>query len=363
MILRAFQTINNPGRNSSIDIFRCMAIVSVVLYHFNHRLAYGFLGVDLFFVISGFLIGGILTKEFEDKGKIGFWKFFLQRGFKIWPSYFAFLFFGNFIAWFFYHSTHPEQVIPLWDIKRYLFFYQNYTGQPFHWSFDHIWSLCVEEHFYILLPCMFLLVQYFVSDRNKTKTLFVLVSIAIVAGITFKFFSYYFTHSHDTHSATHNRLDVLAWGVLLNLVVRYGGEKLKTTWFKWFVFIMGVSIFTVALYFAVFYDHVLYENIYLLSIVPFAFFCMLLGAHDADLSRLKPLRFVAYYSYNWYLWHPVFVIFLTEHLGNTTAGLLVYLGLTFLVAMLATLLIEEPFLKARKTIFDRVRNKRPAPAP
>ena len=123
--LRVFETINNNNRISSVDIFRSLAIISVVIFHFNNQLPFGFLGVDLFFVISGLLVGGLLTKEFINGNKISFLKFFLQRGFKIWPSYYAFLLFGSFIALYLYHTTNPDQIIPLWDLKRYLFFYQS----------------------------------------------------------------------------------------------------------------------------------------------------------------------------------------------------------------------------------------------
>lgn len=355
--LKVFQTINNTDRISSVDIFRSLAIISVVIFHFNHQLPFGFLGVDLFFLVSGLLVGGLLTKEFESGNKINFFKFFLQRGFKIWPSYYAFLLFGGLIALYFYHTTNPDQIIPLWDLKRYLFFYQNYTGLPFHWSFDHVWSLCVEEHFYVLLPIMFLIIQHFIKDKHKIKTLFMFVSLTIIAGIVFKHFSYFLTNSKDTYSATHNRIDALAWGVLLNLVITYYGEKIKSLWFALFSFASGLFIFIAALSFQISYDNVLFEKIYFHSVIPFSFFLMLLGLYYVDFSKLKPLRFIAYYSYNWYLWHPIFVIFITRHIGNTMTGLFIYLIVTFLIAVIATVFIEETFLRKRKVVLDKIFTK------
>jgi peptidoglycan/LPS O-acetylase OafA/YrhL len=355
--LKVFQTINNPDRISSVDIFRSLAIISVVIFHFNRQLPFGFLGVDLFFLISGLLVGGLLTKEFENGNKINFFKFFLQRGFKIWPSYYAFLLFGELIALYFYHTTNPDQIIPLWDLKRYLFFYQNYTGLPFHWSFDHVWSLCVEEHFYVLLPIMFLIIQHFIKDKHKIKTLFMFVSLTIIAGIVFKHFSYFLTNSKDTYSATHNRIDALAWGVLLNLIITYYGEKIKSLRFAILLFASGLFIFIATLSFQISYDNVLFEKIYFHSVIPFSFFLMLLGLYYVDFSKLKPLRFIAYYSYNWYLWHPVFVLFITRHIGNTMTGLFIYLIVTFLIAIIATVLIEETFLRKRKVVLDKIFTK------
>ena len=138
------KVLSSSNRISSLDIWRGIAIISVVLYHFNEALPYGSLGVDLFFVISGLLVGGLLTKPFLNGEKIEFFKFFLRRGFKIWPSYYTFLIVGTIIAILTYKSHNQNQIIPFTDFKRYFLFYQNYTGAPFHWSFDHVWSLCVE---------------------------------------------------------------------------------------------------------------------------------------------------------------------------------------------------------------------------
>jgi peptidoglycan/LPS O-acetylase OafA/YrhL len=355
--LKVFKALNDTNRISSVDFFRSIAIVAVVLFHFNQRLPYGSLGVDLFFVISGLLVGGLLTNELKRGNKIKFFKFVLQRGFKIWPSYYTFILLGSVIALCFYSTTNPDQVIPVWDLKRYLFFYQNYTGVPFHWSFDHVWSLCVEEHFYVMLPVLFLIIQGFVSEKNKMKALFVFVSLTIIMGILFKCLSFFYSNGKDTDVATHNRIDALAWGVLLNLILTHYPEKMKALKFKLTSFFLGFFIFIITLYFSINSNNVIFEKIYFYSIVPFSFFLMLLGLYFVDFSKFKILRFVAYYSYNWYLWHPVFVIYLTRYFGNTLLGLLVYLLVTFLVAFLATIFVEETVLSRRKIVIEKIFKK------
>ncbi len=150
--LKVFKILSAPERVASLDFFRAIAILSVVLFHFNGTLPYGYLGVDLFFVISGTLIGGVLIKRIKSNVRISLVRFILQRGLKIWPSYYGFLLGGSILSYFFISELHPDELIHGKDLIRYLFFYQNYTGIPFHWGFDHVWSICVEEHFYILLP-------------------------------------------------------------------------------------------------------------------------------------------------------------------------------------------------------------------
>jgi peptidoglycan/LPS O-acetylase OafA/YrhL len=204
---------------------------------------------------------------------------------------------------------------------------------------------------------MFLIIQYFIKPKHKIKTLFVFVISTIVTGIIFKHISYFFTNSQDTYSATHNRIDALAWGVLLNLIITYYGEKIKALKFLLFIFSSGLFIFITAIYFSTNYNNILFDKIYLHSIIPISFFLMLLGLYYVNFSKLKPLQFIAYYSYNWYLWHPIFVIFFTKHLGNTPTGLLTYLVVTFFIAVIATILIEETFLKKRNVILDKIFTK------
>ncbi|GAA4458624.1 acyltransferase [Rurimicrobium arvi] len=357
MKFKSLEIINSKDRISSVDIFRSIAIITVVLFHFNFSLPYGYLGVDLFFLISGLLVGGMLVRQLERNEPVHFGRFFLQRGFKIWPSYYVFLLLGNGIAWILYHNTHPEQIIPLWDLKRYVFFYQNYTGKPFHWSFDHVWSLCVEEHFYILLPLMFIVLQRFVALEHRKKMLLVFVILTIAAGMLFKYCSFFFTRSKDTYSATHNRIDALAWGVLLHMAVTRYKDRLRSATLQLPFFGLGVLLFVAALYTNINCGSVLFNRVYFHSIVPLCFFLMLLGLYYVDFSKWKALRFIAYYSYNWYLWHPLFVLFLTAQFGNTPIGLLCFISLTFLIAVIMTTAIEEPALRKRKAILDKLSGK------
>ncbi len=344
--LASIRILNAPERNSTVDVFRGVAIIAVALYHFREVIPLGYLGVDLFFVISGLLVGGLLTRSFARGEKINFPRFFLQRGFKIWPSYFVFLGIGTIIAFY----LAPEQVIPLWDIKRYVFFYQNYTGAPFHWSFDHIWSLCIEEHFYILLPVAYIVLQRLL---NKKRALFGFVGLVILSGIVFKFLALWFTRSKDTYAGTHVRIDALAWGVLLNLVIVYFPQLLKHRRAYLFSLLgLGMGIAAVAIFCNT--GSVFFKNVIFHSLVPICFALMIGGLYYRDLSRLKLLRFIAYYSYNWYLWHPLLSVILRRYIDSTTPGVVCYLSLSFSVAVLFTALVEEPFLRLRKQIIHRI---------
>lgn len=352
--LKVFSIINGGGRNTSVDVFRSMAIIAVVIYHFNITLPYGYLGVDLFFVISGLLIGGLLSKQFVGNQSISFLRFFLSRGFKIWPSYYFFIGLGTVIAYFFYRDLDPSQIIPLWDMKRYLLFYQNFTGLPFHWSFDHVWSLCVEEHFYILLPILYIFVQ---RNFSGERMLFVFVSLVIGLGILCKILALYFTTGKDTYSATYNRVDALAWGVLLSLILNFRPKWLANARTRRRLIWLGGFLFVVNLAIHILFDHKFHQKIIFHSVLPVAFFCILAGTYFIDFSRFRVLRFIAYYSYNWYLWHPIFVLFISHWFGVNFIGLLLYLISTFIMALMTTVFIEEPMMAKREVVLNRLYGK------
>lgn len=90
------------------------------------------------------------------------------------------------------------------------------------------------------------------------------------------------------------------------------------------------------------------------SVVPFAFFVMIMGVYYIDFTKIKFLRILAYYSYNWYLWHPIYVIIVKKYCGATFMGLIVFILISFLTAFVFTILIEEPALKARKVILNKI---------
>ena len=326
--LHSLSILKSPSRISSIDFFRALAILAVIFCHFGHKVNFGYLGVDLFFVISGFLVGGIVVRTTTEGKHTSFLKFILQRGFKIWPSYYFFI-----LILFWYERGFS------WNaMAKYLFFYQNYTGEP-----SHIWSLCVEEHFYILLPLLFIVIQKFEGNMKITMMKATVWSL-IIAGILFKFVSYYYTKSHATFAATHNRLDGLAWGVLLAIRLSENPYVKRT----WLYVVAGIIILSASIAASVY--SLYFENLFLNSLAPIAFYLIMRGLYYVDFSRLRILRFISYYSYNIFLWHALVGGLIIDKLGFSILTLIVYLISAVLVGAAATILIEEPFLRLRGSL-------------
>jgi len=230
---------------------------------------------------------------------------------------------------------------------RYLFFYQNYTGEPFHWSFDHVWSLCVEEHFYIMLPILFLIIRMF---KSKRKLLIISLIFVIILGFGFKYYMLNYTNSQDTYSATHNRIDALAWGVLLNVLINQFSNFLQKNKYLFYFFIIGLIGLSLSIWLNYHLESIFYSKVVYHSVLPLFFTMMILGTYYYDFSKLKIIRILGYYSYNWYLWHPVIVILVSQSLGTGWMALIIYLVLSFIIGVLFTVGIEEPFLRLRKKV-------------
>ena len=123
--------------------------LNAVLRHWKQS---GWVGVDLFFVLSGFLIGGLLFREYRKYGALSFPRFFVRRGLKIYPPFIALV-----VATIVVRICTAEPM--RWrDVLGEFLFLQNYLGK----MWIHTWSLAVEEHFYLLLP----LVLFILIRRN-----------------------------------------------------------------------------------------------------------------------------------------------------------------------------------------------------
>jgi len=163
-------------RSNGLDFVRATAIVWVMIYHAmifdlvpdpdHWFVAFGWMGVDLFFVLSGFLIAGQLIAPFADGSTPDYRKFFARRLLRTLPAYFAVVGIYAFIpaAW------ERQAMQPLW---QFLTFTENllYVADAPK-AFSHVWSLCVEEQFYLLLPAVAALVALRPSAGKARALLF-----------------------------------------------------------------------------------------------------------------------------------------------------------------------------------------------
>src|SRR5579864_5075699 len=220
------------SRNVQLDVLRAIAILLVLSMHLmlvhtprwwealivNH----GWAGVDLFFVLSGYLISGLLFAEFKKTGDIRFKRFAFRRAMKIWPPLYT-LTLGT-LAWRLYHDFSLKPFTPF--LRDVLFLNSYLPG-----TYGQFWSLAVEEHFYILLPlCLFFMLRAAPRDENPFRAIpmvfMIVASLALVArivtAVSFRSFDH-FVHFFPTHL----RIDSLMFGVLLGYYHHFHGVRLQ----------------------------------------------------------------------------------------------------------------------------------------
>lgn len=345
------KALSSQNRQVNIDFFRGCAVLAVVLFHFNGLLPYGNLGVDLFFVISGYLVGGALMRDFLLGREIRFFGFILRRGFKIWPSYYVFLLIGFVLSNVLFSGSLETERLHFSELPRYLFWYRNFTGFPMHFSFDHVWSLCIEEHFYILLPALILTLRAF----RANSTVFVLsLVVTILLAFACKCIMLNFTSSKDTFSMTFNRLDTFSWGILVAYLQFRGKDLASSPVARKVLLLIGIGgvALTIALnesgsipYFKALIMH---------SVLPVCMACVIWSTLSMKNRRwLTPFRVIGYYSYNWYLWNPIVAVSCIHFLGITVTSFGIYLVVSSLLAVVFTHFVEERFLALRNRVIGK----------
>ncbi|NIF06588.1 acyltransferase [Chryseobacterium sp. Tr-659] len=217
-----------------LDHLRAAAIVLVLMYHyraFQHPGwidsigRFGWTGVDLFFVLSGFLISGQLFKEIENNGRFSIKTFYIKRFFRIFPAYF----FTVFLYFTFPFFREREALSSLW---KFVTFTQNYGLDVIHrGTFSHAWSLCIEEQFYLILPLLLLIL----SPMRLFKFLPFFIIMLLSFSVILRWLTWNeFIETADNSSAdfwklwymkiyypTHTRLDGLGIGVLTGYLMQY----------------------------------------------------------------------------------------------------------------------------------------------
>ena len=202
-----------------IDFLRAAAILMVMAYHcppLKKYFYWGWAGVDLFFVLSGFLVSGLIFQELRKRNTFSPFNFLIRRGFKIYPSFYFYLTVILIIQYLNEIIFHNPSRLFLEQILAEIFFFQNYFSGFLYQS----WSLAIEEHFYILLTLLIFLAFKF--DYISLRPVLVTYFLLFVTALYFRHLQYDtpFTY-HDSFYPTHLRMDALFFGVLLSFLYHF----------------------------------------------------------------------------------------------------------------------------------------------
>lgn len=178
----SFETFHQQKFIPNLDGLRGLAIFLVLIHHLptlanpylSNLQPNGRLGVMLFFVISGFLITSLGCKERRESGRFSFWNFYMRRSLRIFPLYYAVLGLVCFLIYVLH--VYPPKVQEEFTAKlpSYLFYYSNLTG-PIQGPYSLVWSLAVEEQFYLF----FALIFFFLPPRASRNVLLSLCLLRI----------------------------------------------------------------------------------------------------------------------------------------------------------------------------------------
>jgi peptidoglycan/LPS O-acetylase OafA/YrhL len=377
-------------RNLQLDVLRGLAILMVLACHsiFVQKPSWnaafiraGWSGVDLFFVVSGFLISGLLFSEYRKTGGIRFRRFAIRRAVKIYPAFYAIVV-VTVAAHFLQHPFSVQDEI--WrHVVHDFFFVQSY----WEGTSGHFWSLSVEEHFYILLPLALFFMIRKAGDRKDDPftaipKVFVTVAAAVLMArlanaktvVPFDWQRHPYVVPFDWErylTPTHLRLDSLLFGVVISYWYHFHRERFSGFAGRYRHAILGAAgVFLSPLLFVSQYDPWMYT--YGFVSVYLGYGCLLTGfLHVSPSALWRPIligfRAIAHigtYSYSIYLWHLTWLdVVVWLNLGHVRflPILLFYVG-AIGVGMVAGKLIEIPALRLRERLFPPTEHCRPIEA-
>lgn len=329
-------------RYRSMDLLRSIAIILVVLAHTVLSygapdnlapLQFGGTGVDLFFVLSGWLLGGLLFKEAEAHGSINVKKFWLRRWMRTFPAYYAVLILSVAQR----YLTKDDVTFP-WE---YFLFLQNY-----HYPLDFFtisWSLSVEEQFYLFIAPLLLVLTRF-NKKYTTITLLILIILPFI----FRQLGWY-----GYGDETHVRIDGCITGVFLAHIY----HQYRTFWLKLTDFMPYIAILSILIYFSFLVGRYfpqlgIHDPDKLFLAILFGSWVMAANANKnwSNVLYVPGSYYIATRSYALYLLHPEMLAILKRFFLDLPFPLYfaMALGGSLVLAEVLYRLVEKPVMDYRE---------------
>jgi peptidoglycan/LPS O-acetylase OafA/YrhL len=336
---------------------RAIAVLCVVLYHFwPGRLTGGYIGVDIFFVISGFLITAHLMRELTATGTVRLGQFWARRARRLLPASLLVLLFCAVAVMSPYlmpTSALPNEVreilastfyVENWYLALNSADYLNHAGSPT--TVQHYWSLSLEEQFYVMWPLIMLLaawigVKWFRGERRRT----VIAALGVVTVVSFVFCVVFtITNPAPAYFVTFGRMWQFGVGALVALVPLLRVRNAIGS------FVLGWAGILMLLYAAFTFDGQTPFPGYMAAL-PTLGAAAVIAASNTDrwwyptrLLAIRPAQFVGDISYSLYLWHwPLIVIAPSVPFwGLTIYHRVALLVLCFVLAWLTKRFVEDP---------------------
>jgi len=356
-------------RNLQLDFLRFCGVALVMIHHLGSITNYpnsgrlvnflnnihhhfqwgGWVGVDLFFVLSGYLVSGLIIKEYQIHGSFNAKTFLIRRGLKIYPTYYIFIVYQFLFSYYFLHK--PQTLSGLFHEAIFVANYFDYNN-------IHLWSISVEEHFYFGLALVFLILIKF--QKVNLKSILIIYFVCLTAGILFRlhnFYSYSIWDFDRDYTRSHIRIDALFLGVVLAFVSNYRKEifnKILINRFRSFYFVLALLFLSTNFVF----NRDTYRLISVVSLalnpVCFGYILILVINYKNPLflKVISPLSFIGMFSYSIYLFHLNFLM-ITDQLFKLGTGpyIVFYFTSSVIGGIIISKCIEYPIIKYRERHF------------
>lgn len=357
-----------------LDGLRAIAVIGIIIYHLNRQwLKGGFLGVDTFFVISGYLITSLLLKEYEETGIINLRQFWTRRIKRLLPAVLALLLVVGLATLIF----EPQQIVRVkhdmlaalfyvsnwWYIAKDVNYFEQFSFMPL----KHLWSLAIEEQFYLLFPFVLVILLLTIKKyRNVTLIFWIVSLISLLAMVIISQPNVGYSR---VYFGTDTRLQTLLLGVILAFM--WPPFKLKANppaVLQRTIDGVGIAglVMLIILFFTVSDNSSWIYNggFYLIS--GMTLFIIASVVHPTSiLARILShpvLVYIGKRSYSLYLWHFAVISFVHIHYTDGQIPAYVYIidvTLTVLFAELSYRYVETPVRREGVKAFSFNRLRRP----
>ena len=344
--------MNNINHNNHFQSLRAIAVISVMLFHTNQEIfSTGYLGVDIFFVISGYLICKVLSK-YEKINLVLLFNFYIRRARRTLPALLALILIS---IPFFLAILMPVNLIdfaqslittPIF-LSNFLFGSENdYWGSLSELKpFLHTWSLAIEWQFYFSFPLIF-----FFKKRLTIFVILFLISILTNIFINFNDLQFFISNHKvrlDNFFFTTNRIWEFLAGSILYLFEQNSKFRIKKSKI---LSLLGLSLIFASFYF---FGKFLRLNTYW-NLIPVIGTCLFIYFTDAEdqfksIYKSKLLLHIGLISYSLYLWHQPILAYFKNLFNNNIPNhyyLLIYLSI-YLFSILSFYLFEKPFYEKK----------------
>lgn len=327
-----------------IDGLRAIAVMGVILYHVGlESISAGYAGVDVFFVISGFLIGGIIFRERAD-GTFSYWKFYARRARRILPALYTVILFSMLASWFtmmpntlrYFGGAAMSTLLfisNIWFFEVIDYFNPAALKDPL----IHTWSLAVEEQFYFFVPLLFGLLW-----RFGTKVLFWVFAILAATSLATAILT-----NTDNPMAAFYLIHTRAWELFAGVLAALAFPKLTVN-ARTSGWLANLGLLLILGGLGLIPTHAPWPGGWTLIPVAGTMLVLLFG-QAPSLARtaltLRPLTIIGLISYSAYLWHQPVISFL-DLSGNRLSGwsqAAAAVAAILAVSWLSWRYIEQPF--------------------